>query len=93
MHKLFLISPEKRIDGRSVLFQFSRCKMVDDDFLNLQSLNSEQQIAIVSDVRQAMRHAANEIEGKEKILPGFCLRKVSTALFFQWRIFFYGKEL
>ncbi|XKL63854.1 hypothetical protein PGB90_006218 [Kerria lacca] len=44
------------------------------------SLNSDQQIAIVSDVRQAMRHAANEIETKERILPGFCLRKGISPL-------------
>lgn len=49
--------------------------------MHLQSLNSDQQTSVVTDVRQAMRHAANELEGKEKILPGFCLRKVSTCGF------------
>lgn len=51
-------------------------------YLRFQSLNSDQQTTVVSDVRQAMRHAANDIEGKEKILPGFCLRKVRITIDF-----------
>ncbi|EDW83946.2 uncharacterized protein Dwil_GK13410 [Drosophila willistoni] len=44
----------------------------------VKGLNSTQQIAYVSDVRQAVRFAASDL--KEKELPGFCLPKGITPL-------------
>lgn len=42
------------------------------------TLDSAQQIAHLSDVRQAVRYAASDLKGKE--LPGFCLPKGITPL-------------
>lgn len=42
------------------------------------TLDSTQQIAHVSDVRQAVRYASSDLKGKE--LPGFCLPKGITPL-------------
>ncbi|XP_011194571.1 eIF-2-alpha kinase activator GCN1 [Zeugodacus cucurbitae] len=44
----------------------------------VKALDSTQQIALVSDVRQAVRFASSEMKGSE--LPGFCLPKGITPL-------------
>lgn len=45
----------------------------------LQTLSSEQQIAHVQDIRQAVRFAVSDLKGQE-LLPGFCLPKGITPI-------------
>lgn len=43
------------------------------------TLDANQQMAHVADVRQAVRFAVSDLKGQE-LLPGFCLPKVSFIL-------------
>lgn len=48
-------------------------------FYFLQTLSSDQQIAHVQDIRQAVRFAVSDLKGQE-LLPGFCLPKGITPI-------------
>jgi hypothetical protein len=43
-----------------------------------QTLDADQQVAHVNDVRQAVRFAVSDLKGSE-LLPGFCLPKVNLV--------------
>lgn len=45
----------------------------------MQTLSSEQQIAHVQDIRQAVRFAVSDLKGQD-LLPGFCLPKGITPI-------------
>jgi len=57
---------------------FTRRKINKSSYLS-QTLSSEQQIAHVQDIRQAVRFAVSDLKGQE-LLPGFCLPKGITPI-------------